>query len=361
MDPPIKCRPIEYIDVDELGNFICKLVVDYDPAYRVLWQQIAWCTTVLQLLMAVWTSHDIYRQWLAYKQGVMKRFLSSPILYTQIVSMISSVLMAIAYIDPWGMLDLFDGTSDTYLGIYAAPYGLIGAAVLMFAIYIINNAIWRQLEDEMAPSTAPTIGAVVVIVLMVLYAGVGFPIFGWVLAAAFKEDPNTKLGPIGNILAYVMYGLILFVSVLIPIGYQLVISKRAVHGEGVDLSRGRINRWCVWNVIATAVFLGVSLHRQYNAKDLSLLGGTFILLGTNRFLELFLQFNINSFQDSVYSEPWMLGCYIDLILCRKTRLKERGANRRTTERTSYKMTNSRSRSAVTSSGGEDITATDSNV
>jgi hypothetical protein len=234
--------------------------------------------------------------------------------------------MALSYIDPWALFGIYN--TDAYLAPYAPAYGFIASHVSTIALYIIDLVIWNSIQQNMDARSKTRIGFIVAIALVVIYAAIGYPIFGWILAYAFKKNPNTPLGPIGNILAYTMYGLIMLLSLITATGsnYFLSQAEKTAMGtrrDNITLTKGRISKWCTVNFIACAVFLGTAIHRQYKVADPTLLSNTFILLATNRFLELVLQFNTNTFQDSTYVEGGYLHHFMCFLFGETSTVKER--------------------------------------
>lgn len=316
------CKWGTYSDVKPDGTPYCAFILDAFPGWRALWQSIGWITTFLQVLMFVWTLHDIYRLHLARRQGLVKRFFTNPLFHGQLVSAIGSILMAVAYIDGWGLQTWY--SPRDYLGMYAPAYGLIGAHSCIIAIYIFDVLIWKVLRPDIRGGTGLVIGSWIGIGLVVAYAAIGYPAFGWVLAGEFEDNPSTKLGPIGNYLAYTMYGLIMLVSLVAGVGSYITLTihedtrREDCNREKAILTKGRIMKWCTVNFMACAIFLGFAMNYQWRAKDENPTF-TFYLLGANRFLELVLQSNTNSFSDSQYVE----GSYLYHFFT-KNRVRERG-------------------------------------
>lgn len=311
---------------DANGNTICGPILDAVPGWRALWQSIAWVTVVLQVGMLLWTSHDIFRLWLSYKQRIVNKFWTNPLLHGQVISFIGSGMMALSYIDPWGFFGWYDPT--LYLSFYALPYGLIAAHCCVIAIYILDVVVWKAVKRDLDARSGMRIGTIVLIGLIVLYAAVGFPIFGWVLADKFHKNHNTPLGAKGNILAYTMYGLVMLTSFITLIGSAVVfrIHEKAATAKGREtlaVARGRTTKWCVNNFVACALFLGTQIYYQYRSGDTNLTG-TFFLLGCNRILEVFLQFNTNQFQDAAYIDAGYIPHYMNVIFHDSNSVRERG-------------------------------------
>ena len=312
---------------------MCIWYLDMGLGWRSAWTKGAWITVVLQLLMAIWTSHDVYRLTKSWLQGLHKRFFSNPLLYVQTYSCICSILMGIAWIDPLGLFGLY--SLKTYLGIYPIPYAGIPTTQMIICIFMIDLLIWRAIKADMDQRPTMATVAAGIIAFISVFAGVGFTIFGWKLEQVLRKDPESTLGDKGNYLAYTMYGLVMFLSLVTGIGCDIVLSDKLNKAsekfkESIILTRGRINRWCAVNFIACAVFLGCAMHSQFrivNKKlDPGLLTGTIVLLISNRFLELVMQANTNTMMDNAHLESGFCQHYMDIIFQRTDEVKERYQN-----------------------------------
>lgn len=344
------------------GVMGCYPILDLVAGWKEIWLSISISTVLIQFALVAWTAHDLYRLWKCYKKKLVRMYFTNPLFFAQLVSGISSLLMAIAWVDPWGLYGIYNHIF--YLAIYAPAYGGIPAHTCIIAIYIFTVVVWRALKKDADPYTGLTIVGIIAVSVVVLYAGAGYPIFGWVLAAAFKKNPNTKLGPIGNYLAYAMYGLVMLVSFCVGIGSSIVLTmheKVAINKQGIILTRGRITRWCSVNFVASAFFLGLAINYQFRSKDESLMS-TFVILGLSRMVEIILQINTNTFQDAQFIEGGYLSHFIALITREEVDVIERGDSHsatRTARLSKIGSTTRVSKHTTTSSG--DTTDRDNQV
>lgn len=314
----------------------CLRVIDLDPMWVNIWQNVCWSTVVFQIFTTLWTSHDVYRLWLRHRASedphtnVKRiRFWSSMLLWVQVISMLGSLLMATAYIDGWGFFKIW--SLRTYLGIYPLAYALIPAHSIALNLYLMQIIVLPRLGGTLHVSKKVVYGTIALLVIILLYALVGFPAFGWRLAYVFSRDQSSTLGSTGNILAYVMYGLVGLSSIFGAV-FTAALMREGNHTDPTTsyLIRGRMNKWAFVNIAASVWFLAISIHRQRHVKDPTGILSTFMLLGTNRLVELILQWNTNSMQDANYAEPFMLVHYYNKIAGIKEEVFER---RETTART----------------------------
>lgn len=355
----VVCSWLTYLAAD---GETCLRVIDLDPMWLNIWQNICWSTVVFQILTIVWTSHDVYRLWLRHKAsedphtGVKRvRFWSNMLLWAQVMSMLGSLLMAIAYIDGWGFFKIW--SLRAYLGIYPPAYALIPAHSITINLYLMQIIVLPRLGGTLQVSKKVIYGTMGLLVLILLYAVVGFPAFGWRLAYVFSRDQSSTLGNTGNILAYVMYGLVALSSIFGAVFTALLMRETGNTDPTTSyLIRGRMNKWAFVNIAASVWFLAISIHRQRHVKDPAGILSTFMLLGTNRLVELIFQWNTNSMQDANYAEPFLLVHYYNKIAGIKEEVSERReTTARTQTRTRSKTTGSKttaSRDKGKSSSGD---------
>jgi hypothetical protein len=306
------------------GVVVCQRLIDVAPGQGSFARYTMWSTTAFQLLLPIWTAHTILRLYKRYRAGTAKRFFSNPLVFAQTASILGSVLMAISHIDMWGLLG--DYSPVQFLSIYAPGYGLIPCHTILMYIYIMDVVVIKRLSFTQKDKLH--IGSIIAMGLIAVYAGVGYPIFGWILAYKFKKDPNTPLGLTGNYLAYAMYALILLLSLIVGISSSIALylaTKRVQPSKkvGETALQSRITRWWMVNFAMAVWYLAISCHRQFHNINPDGILDTITLFAHNRLIEVVLQWNTNNQLDEEYAEPWFLWHFIAFSTCQKAEIESK--------------------------------------
>lgn len=204
-----KCTPMQY----EGGDGKCHQLVDLVPGARIALVFLCIFTFVNRGIIIKASFNRILGIWIAYRH---RKSLNLPVqfplrdirFWSLIWKIVGSILMAVAYIDMWGILGHW--TASEYLGMYAPAYGLLPFSTMLLQLNFMDRIYLAQKSGSVTFSKSYSIVTIVLIVLTALYSGPGFIIFGWVLRSAYLKDPNTKIGIVGNILPIVSCVLLVF-------------------------------------------------------------------------------------------------------------------------------------------------------
>lgn len=302
------CPWAQQLTVSPSGVGYCVDWLDLLPGWRSFWHFIGFTTVTFQFMLLFWTSYILYRFWLRYKLGFVNKFFTNGVVWTLTISWLGSLFMGTAYIDPWGLSLIYSPT--LYLALYAFPYGAIPASTIALNIHLFDDIVLKYRKRSISLSGGYTIFSKVCIVIILAYAAIGFPAFGWKLASVFSTDPNSHLGIVGNDLAYVMYGLVIFASLFGSVPALYVLYRHAKHEQGerrikLDMVRQRVTSWCIYNVGICIFTLASTIQLTNNPNNSgTLLIDTFVVLGIFRAAEVLLQWNTNRLLEDPFVEPY---------------------------------------------------------
>jgi hypothetical protein len=204
-----KCGPMQFLAED--GK--CYHLVDQIPGARISLVFLTVVTFISHIIIIINSINRILGIWIAYRYWKEQ---SRPVqhpwrdfrTWAMIVKCISSILMAVAYVDMWGFLGHW--TVSEYLGMYAPAYGLIPLSTTLIQLNFVDRVYLQQRSSPASFTKSYSLVTLILVALTAVYALFGYTGFGLALRSAYLKDPNTKLGITGNILSIVSYSLLIF-------------------------------------------------------------------------------------------------------------------------------------------------------
>lgn len=165
---------------------------------------------------------------------------------------IANIGMSISYIDGWGFFGRY--SVSFYLGIYPVAYAAFPLGIILLQLKYFNKFIWDMLgRSSIRIAKGYTWFVLLAVILIALFAGLGFPIYGQILRSAYLKDHNTPLGSKGNHLVAAMYLSIVALNVLVMIPGIYMFLKKYDETVRTNNILDRCVKMVNWTIVTTMI------------------------------------------------------------------------------------------------------------